>query len=107
MDRCFGKMRQRSWGYRKMRYILMYFGSVDRPSLERLKDRPDVEVYRLHGPDFEDQDDRALLNELIRPLELAFVGGKTAKALAMADYGTWIEEAASAIEDLLGFWGTR
>jgi hypothetical protein len=60
-----------------MRYILMYFGSVDRPSWERLKDRPDVEVYRLDGPDFEDQVDMALLNDLILPLKLAFVGGET------------------------------
>src|ERR1017187_4404826 len=97
MDRCSGKMRRRSWGYRKMRYILMYFGSVDRPSLERLKD----------GPDFEDQVDMALLNDLILPLKLAFVGGKTAKRLATAYYGTWIEDTPSAIEDLLAFWGFR
>ena len=100
-------MRRRSWGYRKMRYILMYFGSVDRPSLERLKDRPDVEVYRLDGPDFEDQVDMALLNDLILPLKLAFVGGKTAKRLATAYYGTWIEDTASVSEDLLAFWGIR
>jgi hypothetical protein len=90
-----------------MRYILMYFGSVDRPSLERLKDRPDVEVYRLDGPDFEDQVDMALLNDLILPLKLAFVGGKTAKRLATAYYGTWIEDTASVSEDLLAFWGIR
>ena len=107
MDRCSGKMRRRSWGYRKMRYILMYFGSVDRPSLERLKDRPDVEVYRLDGPDFEDQVDMALLNDLILPLKLAFVGGKTAKRLATAYYGTWIEDTPSVSEGFLAFWGLR
>ena len=100
-------MRRRPWGYRKMRYILMYSGSVDRPSLERLKDRPDVEVHRLDGPDFEDQVDMALLNDLIRPLKLAFVGGDLAKRLATAYDGTWIEDTPSAIEDLLVFWGFR
>jgi hypothetical protein len=32
----------------------------------------------------------ALLNDLIRPLKLAFVGGDLAKRLATAYYGTWI-----------------
>jgi hypothetical protein len=100
-------MRQRYWGYRKMRYILMDFGSVDRSSLERLKDRPDVEVYRLDGPDFEDQVDMALLNDLILPLKLTFVGGDLAKRLATAYYGTWIEDTPSVSEDLLAFWGFR
>jgi hypothetical protein len=90
-----------------MRYILMDFGSVDRSSLERLKDRPDVEVYRLDGPDFEDQVDMALLNDLILPLKLTFVGGDLAKRLATAYYGTWIEDTPSVSEDLLAFWGFR
>ena len=90
-----------------MRYILMYFGSVDRPSLERLQDRRDVEVYRVDGPDIELQVDMALLNDMIRPLKLAFVGGDLAKRLATAYDGTWIEDTPSAIEDLLAFWGFR
>ena len=90
-----------------MRYILMYFGSVDRPSLERLQDRRDVEVYRVDGPDIELQVDMALLNDMIRPLKLAFVGGDLAKRLATAYYGMWIEDTSSAIEDLLAFWGFR
>ena len=90
-----------------MRYILMYFGSVDRPSLERLQDRRDVEVYRVDGPDIELQVDMALLNDMIRPLKLAFVGGDLAKRLATAYDGTWIEDTSSAIEDLLAFWGFR
>jgi hypothetical protein len=88
-----------------MRHIAMYFGSVGRPLLERLKDRPDVEVYRLNGPDFEDQIEMALLNDLIIPCKLPFVGGDLAKRLATAYYGTWIEDTPSAIEDLLAFWG--
>ena len=88
----------------KMRHIAMYFGSIDRPDLERLKDRPDVEVYRLDGPDIEDQIDMALLNDLVTPLKLAFVGGDLAKRLATAYYGTWIEDTPSVHEDLLAFW---
>jgi hypothetical protein len=49
----------------------------------------------------------ALLNDLIRPLKLAFVGGDLAKRLATAYYGTWIEDTPSVSEDLLAFWGFR
>ena len=49
----------------------------------------------------------ALLNDMIRPLKLAFVGGDLAKRLATAYDGTWIEDTSSAIEDLLAFWGFR
>jgi hypothetical protein len=88
-----------------MRYIVMYFGSVDRPLLERLKDRPDVEVYRLGGPDFEYQIDMALLMDMVTPCKLAFVGGDLARRLASGYYGTWIEDTPSVNEDLLAFWG--
>jgi hypothetical protein len=41
-----------------------------------LENRSDVEVYYVDGPDIELQVDMALLNDLIRPLKLAFVGGQ-------------------------------
>jgi hypothetical protein len=84
----------------------MYVGSVDRPSLEQLENRSDVEVYYVDGPDIELQVDMELLNDMIRPLKLAFVGGDLAKRLATAYDGTWIEDTPSAIEDLLAFWNT-
>ena len=67
-----------------MRFILIYFGSVDRPFLERLKDRPDVEVYRLYGTDLEHQIERAATaprstqsnlsrQDVEHPVDLAFV----------------------------------
>jgi hypothetical protein len=40
-------------------------------------------------------------------LKLAFVGGKTAKRLATAYYGTWIEDTPSVSEGFLAFWGLR
>ena len=57
----------------------LYYDSVDRQSLKRLKDRLDVEVYRLNGPDFEHEIEMAFLNNLETPLKLAFVGGEEAK----------------------------
>ena len=89
-----------------MRYIAMYFGSVDRRDLERLKDRPDVEVYRLQpGLDLEDQIELAFLNDLIRPLKLAFVGGERAKEFDGHYGGVWIADSATVEKDLLRFWG--
>ena len=75
-------------------------------SLKGLENRSDVEVYYVDGPDIELQVDMALLNDLIRPLKLAFVGGDLAKRLATAYYGTWIEDTPSVSEDLLAFWNT-
>ena len=74
-------------------------------SLKGLENHPDVELYYVDGPDIEHQVDMALLNALIIPCKLAFVGGDLAKRLATAYYGTWIEDTPSAIEDLLAFWG--
>ena len=88
-----------------MRYILMYVGSVDRPSLEQLKGRFDVEVYRLSGPDFKDQIELALLNDLIRPLKLAFVGGEEAKHFDGQYGAVWIPDGANVEADLLRFVG--
>jgi hypothetical protein len=90
-----------------MRYIAIYFGPNIHPSLERMKDRPGVEIYRVDGPDLEDQIEMALLNDLITPLKLAFVGGDTAKHLAEAYFGTWIEDTPSVNDELLAFWGFR
>jgi len=70
-----------------------------------MKDRPGVEIYRVDGPDLEDQIEMALLTDLITPCKLAFVGGDLAKRLATAYYGTWIEDTPSVNEDLLAFWG--
>jgi hypothetical protein len=74
-------------------------------SLKGLENRSDVEVYFVDGPDIEHQVDMALLNDLITPCKLAFVGGDLAKRLATAYYGTWIEDTPSVNEDLLAFWG--
>lgn len=90
-----------------MRYIAIYFGPNVRPSLERMKDRPGVEIYRVDGLDLEDQIEMALLNDLIAPLKLALVGGNTAKRLATAYFGTWIEDTPSVNDELLAFWGFR
>ena len=88
-----------------MRYICFYFGSVDRPSLERLKDRSRVEVYRLDGPNFEDQIDMALLTNMETPCKLAFVGGDEAKSFAKLYGGVWIPDGPNVEADLLRFWG--
>ena len=92
------------------RYIAMHFDSAH-ISIEKLKERPtdstdEVEVHPLlDGPDLEDQVELALLNDLVRPLRLVFVGGDLAKRLAKAYSGTWIEDTPSINDDLLAFWG--
>jgi hypothetical protein len=89
-----------------MRYIIMYSGLVDRRDLEHLKDRPAVEVYRLHpGLDQEDQVEMALLNDLVTPLKLAFVGGDDAKQLDGQYGGVWIADSPTVEQDLEGLWG--
>ena len=88
-----------------MRYIAMYFGSVDRPALDRLKDRLDVEVYRLEGPDFEHEIEMGLLDNLETPLKLAFVGGEEAKLFDGRYGGVWIADSATIETDLLRLWG--
>ena len=88
-----------------MRYILMYFDSVDRASLERMKAWPGVEEYRLHpGPDLEHQIEMALLNNLETPLKLAFVGGEEAKQFDGQYSGVWIPDGPNVEEDLCRFW---
>ena len=88
-----------------MRYILIYIGSVERPSLERMRVWPDVEVYRLHpGPDLEDQIEMALLNDLITPLKLAFVGGDDAKQFDGQYGGVWLPDRPNVEEDLCRIW---
>jgi hypothetical protein len=87
-----------------MRYIAIYFGPNIHPSLERMKDRPDVEIYRVDGPDFEDQIEMALLNDLVTPLKLAFVGGEDAKEFDGQYEGLWIEDRPNVEADLLRYW---
>jgi hypothetical protein len=72
--------------------------------LERLKDRLDVEVYRLNGPDFEHEIEMALLNNLETPLKLAFVGGEEAKQFDGQYSGVWIPDGPNVEEDLCRFW---
>lgn len=64
-----------------IRYIAFLFVSAasDIPD-ERLKVHPDVEVYRISRPNPEDQIDMGLLNDLVRPVEMAFVGGEDASS---------------------------
>jgi hypothetical protein len=40
-----------------------------------LENHPDVEVYYVDDPDIEHRVDMALLNDLITPCKLTFVGG--------------------------------
>ena len=88
----------------KMRHIVMYFGSVDRPSLKRFKDRLNVEVYRLDGPDLEDQIELALY-DLETPLKLAYVGGEEAKQFDGQYGGVWIPDGPNVEAGLLRSWG--
>ena len=88
-----------------MRYILMYVGSVDRPSLEQLKGHLKVEVYRLSGPDFENEIEMGLLNNLETPLKLVYVGGEEAKEFDGEYSGVWMPDGPNVENDLLGLWG--
>jgi len=88
-----------------MRYIIMYFGPVDRPDLERLKDRLDVEVYRIDGADLEHEIEMALLNNLITPLKLSYVGGDEAEKFDGEYSGVWMPDRPTLETDLIRLWG--
>jgi hypothetical protein len=64
--------------------------------------RPDVEVYHVAN---EDDIDMALLNDLVVPCKLAFVGGDRAKAFADQYGGTWIQDGPDLEADLQRVWG--
>jgi hypothetical protein len=49
--------------------------------------------------------DMTLLNDLVVPINLVFVGGVEAKRLADLYHGTWIENGPTAIADILRCWG--
>jgi hypothetical protein len=91
------------------RYVVMHFGS-SYINVEELEQTPtdstdSVEVYALaDGPDVEDETELALLHDLVRPLRLVFVGADTAKRLAEAYGGDWIEDTANVPNDLLRIW---
>ena len=85
----------------------LYYDSVDRQSLKRLKDRLDVEVYRLNGPDFEHEIEMAFLNNLETPLKLAFVGGEEAKQFDGQYSGVLIPDGPNVEEDLCRFCRSR
>jgi len=64
--------------------------------------RPGVEVYHVSS---EDDIDMALLNDLVVPCKLAFVGGDRAKAFADQYGGVWIQGGPDLEADLIRFWG--
>jgi hypothetical protein len=86
------------------RYIAIFVESSN-VTPERLKVHPNVELYFVEGPDAENEIDMALLNDLVCPIELAFVGGAAAKAFAASYGSTWIENTPTVENDLLRFWG--
>jgi hypothetical protein len=47
----------------------------------------------------------ALLNDLVTPLKLAFVGGDDAKQLDGQYGGVWIADSPTVEQDLEGLWG--
>jgi hypothetical protein len=72
---------------------------------ELSKVHPGVEVYRIDGPDAENQIDRALLNDLACPLNLAFGGGEDAGRFAGMYRGIWIEAAPGTVAKIQRVWG--
>lgn len=73
---------------------------------EPLQVHPGAEVYRIDGPDLENQIDMALLNDLVVPLKLAFVVGEIAKHYAEVYHGTWIEDGPNATARIVQFWAS-
>jgi hypothetical protein len=98
-------MRPQCWGCRDEDSQHRHLGR-GASSLKGLENLPDVEVYFVDDPDKDNQVDMALLNDLITPCKLAFVGGDLAKRLATAYSETWVEDTPSVNEDLLAFWNT-
>jgi hypothetical protein len=91
----------------RTRYIAILVGTESDIVTERLKVRPDVEVYRIDGPNPEHQTheiEMALLNDLVIPIRLCFVGGEDARHYAEMYRGTWIKDGPSAVGDILRCW---
>jgi hypothetical protein len=88
------------------RHIAIPCGAVN-IHLEKLKGCPGVEVYRIDGPDAENQVEMALLNDLVTPLKLACVGSEDGRRFAEMYNGTWVEEGPSAVADVLRHWGIQ
>ena len=63
--------------------------------------RPGVEVYHVAN---DDDVEMALLNDLITPLKLAFVGGDAPKTFAKEYGGVWIADGPDAEGELLRLW---
>ena len=86
-----------------IRHIVLILGSSSEISDESLSAYPGIEVYRIDGPDAENQIEMALLNDLVTPIQLAFVGGEDARRFAELYNGTWIEDGSAAEEELRRF----
>jgi hypothetical protein len=89
----------------------MFCGGCQHLNIETLRHQFDAEAEEHLSLEVytdaltEDDVELALLNDFVRPLELAFVGGKLAKMFA-AKYGDiWIEDTPKINEELLRFWG--
>lgn len=95
------------------RFIAMILDVRYDVDFDKLKElNPDwVEIYHIDvhttAAQIEDEIDMALLNDLICPVRLAFVGEDLAKDFAKRYYGTWIADSPNAEEELLKFWEIR
>ncbi len=63
-----------------------------------------LEVYHADGPETEDQIDMALLNDLVRPIKLVFVGDDGVRLRAERYHADWIRCSPAAVCDILRIW---
>lgn len=86
------------------RYIAIIVGTATSIDPERLRSDSGVEVYQVDGPDAEHNIDMALLNDLVRPVKLVFVGGEDARFYAELYHAFWTEDGPNAVAEVLRCW---
>lgn len=85
------------------RHVIIQVGGTGFDSAKPM-DHPKVEFYRIDGPDTEHKIDMALLNDLVVPLKLVFVGGEEARRFAELYHADWIESGPTAVGNILRMW---
>jgi hypothetical protein len=73
----------------------------------KLRHVPGIEVYHANGPETEDQIDIALLNDLVMPLKLVFVGDEGVRLFAEEYHADWIQCSPTAVDDILRTWSKQ
>jgi hypothetical protein len=94
----------------RTRCVVVYFDAHCNLDTTKVRHHPGSEVYLVGASnaqiDLYDEIDMELLNDLHRPVKLAFVGGDLAKEAAEKYWATWARDTPAATEEVVRYWGT-